>query len=142
MKKKSAGWGFHGPWTWWNAHNDLWEERLAHAERLWADGIAVNLAGGTHHVFPDHGAEFCVLNDAAIAARAMQIEDGIRQIVIIDGDVHQGDGTAAIFANDPSVRFRYTARGISPFENSRAIWILNWLMVQKMTSTWLPGAPV
>jgi acetoin utilization deacetylase AcuC-like enzyme len=68
-----------------------------------SEGNAVNLAGGTHHAFPDHGAGFCVLNDAAIAARAMQNEHGITQIVILDGDVHQGDGTAAIFDGDPSV---------------------------------------
>ncbi|MBN1564297.1 MAG: histone deacetylase, partial [Anaerolineae bacterium] len=67
------------------------------------DGGAVNLAGGTHHAFPDFGAGFCVLNDIAIAARAMQAETNCQQIVILDGDVHQGDGTAAIFANDPSV---------------------------------------
>lgn len=71
----------------------------------WAlrDGVAANLAGGTHHAFADHGAGFCVLNDVAIAARAMQYDAGVNQLVILDCDVHQGDGTAAIFADDSSV---------------------------------------
>ncbi len=67
------------------------------------DGCAINLAGGTHHAFRDHGAGYCVLNDSAIAARAMQAAGLCRHVVIIDCDVHQGDGTAAIFADDPTV---------------------------------------
>ncbi|MDG3003661.1 histone deacetylase family protein [Paludisphaera mucosa] len=65
--------------------------------------VAMNLAGGTHHAFRDHGAGYCVFNDAAVAARAMQAEGRCRKIVVIDCDVHQGDGTAAIFADDPDV---------------------------------------
>lgn len=65
--------------------------------------VAVNLAGGTHHAFRDHGAGYCVFNDAAVAARAMQAEGLCRRILIIDCDVHQGDGTASIFADDPEV---------------------------------------
>jgi acetoin utilization deacetylase AcuC-like enzyme len=79
-----------------------------------SEGIAVNLAGGTHHAFPDYGAGFCVLNDAAIAARTMQTEAGIGQVVILDGDVHQGDGTAAIFADDPTV-FTFSVHGARNF---------------------------
>jgi acetoin utilization deacetylase AcuC-like enzyme len=67
------------------------------------DGIAVNLAGGTHHAGPDHGEGFCIFNDSAIAARAMQAEGRARRILIIDCDVHQGNGTAACFAGDPTV---------------------------------------
>jgi acetoin utilization deacetylase AcuC-like enzyme len=67
------------------------------------DGIAVNLAGGTHHAYPDHGEGFCVFNDIAVAARAMQVESLAGQIAIIDCDVHQGNGTAVIFAGDASV---------------------------------------
>jgi acetoin utilization deacetylase AcuC-like enzyme len=67
------------------------------------DGIAVNLAGGTHHAFPDHGQGYCVFNDSAIAARAMQAEAKAGRVVIIDCDVHQGDGTATIFKDDPTV---------------------------------------
>lgn len=68
------------------------------------DGVAANLAGGTHHAFPDRGAGFCVFNDVAVAIRAMQADSHIRQAVVFDGDVHQGDGTAFIFQNDTTVR--------------------------------------
>jgi len=67
------------------------------------EGVAVSLAGGTHHAFRDHGAGYCVFNDAAIAALVMQFEDRARRVLIVDCDVHQGDGTAAIFSDDPSV---------------------------------------
>lgn len=68
------------------------------------DGVAVNLAGGTHHAYSDHGEGFCVFNDAAVAARAMQAELGPgTRVAIVDLDVHQGNGTAAIFEQDPSV---------------------------------------
>ncbi len=75
-----------------------------------ADGLAANLAGGTHHAFADHGGGFCVFNDAAIAARALQAEGRVRQVVVIDCDVHQGDGTANIFQYDPSV-FTFSIHG-------------------------------
>lgn len=66
-------------------------------------GVAVSLAGGTHHAFRDRGAGYCVFNDAAVAALAMQSEGRVRRVVIVDCDVHQGDGTAAILADDPSI---------------------------------------
>jgi len=65
--------------------------------------VAVNLAGGTHHAQADRGEGFCVFNDAAIAARLMQAERRVARVAIIDLDVHQGDGTAAILAKDDSV---------------------------------------
>lgn len=74
------------------------------------DGLAANLAGGTHHAFPDHGGGYCVFNDAAIAARAMQAEGCVQRVVIIDCDVHQGDGTANIFQQDASV-FTFSIHG-------------------------------
>ena len=67
------------------------------------DGLAVNLAGGTHHAFRDRGEGYCVFNDAAVAARVMQSERLAERVLIVDCDVHQGNGTAAIFADDPSV---------------------------------------
>jgi acetoin utilization deacetylase AcuC-like enzyme len=66
-------------------------------------GIGINLAGGFHHAFPDHGEGFCVFNDVAIAIRDAQAERRIRRAAVIDVDVHQGNGTAAIFADDPTV---------------------------------------
>jgi len=62
------------------------------------DGVSANLAGGTHHAYADHGEGYCVFNDSAVAARAMQAEGRASRIVIIDCDVHQGNGTAAILA--------------------------------------------
>ena len=68
-----------------------------------AEGFGINLGGGTHHAGPDYGQGFCVFNDSAVAARAMQAERLAERIVILDCDVHQGNGTAEIFADDPSV---------------------------------------
>jgi acetoin utilization deacetylase AcuC-like enzyme len=78
------------------------------------DGFSASLAGGTHHAYPDHGEGYCVLNDVAIAARAMQSEGRASRIVIIDCDVHQGNGTAAIFAQDDSV-FTFSIHGAKNF---------------------------
>lgn len=66
-------------------------------------GIAGNLAGGTHHALRDSGAGFCVFNDMAIAIQAMRREGRIRRAAVLDLDVHQGDGTAAIFEGDDAV---------------------------------------
>ncbi len=66
-------------------------------------GLGINLAGGTHHAYPDHGEGFCVLNDVAIAVRELLETRGISRVLILDLDVHQGNGTAAIFANDSRV---------------------------------------
>ena len=87
------------------------------------DGFAVNLAGGTHHSYASHGAGFCVFNDAAVAARVMQAEarergEGAVQIAIVDLDVHQGNGTASIFKDDPSV-FTLSLHGESNYPFSK-----------------------
>lgn len=74
------------------------------------DGLAANLAGGTHHAFADRGEGYCVFNDSAIAARALQAEGLVERVVIVDTDVHQGNGTAAILADDPSV-FTFSIHG-------------------------------
>jgi acetoin utilization deacetylase AcuC-like enzyme len=78
------------------------------------DGVAVSLAGGTHHAFRDHGQGFCVFNDSAIAARAVQAEGEVGRVVIVDCDVHQGNGTAAILADDPTV-FTFSIHGAHNF---------------------------
>jgi len=74
------------------------------------EGVGVNLAGGTHHAYPDHGEGYCVFNDCAVAARSMQAEGLAQRIVIIDCDVHQGNGTAATFREDPTV-FTFSIHG-------------------------------
>ena len=66
-------------------------------------GLACNTAGGTHHAFPSYGSGFCIFNDLAIASRVLQQLGLVRKILIVDLDVHQGDGTAKIFQDDPSV---------------------------------------
>jgi|AACY02.2.fsa_nt_gi Deacetylases, including yeast histone deacetylase and acetoin utilization protein len=66
-------------------------------------GIACNGAGGSHHAGPDGGAGYCVFNDVAVAAAALLAEGTVRRVLVIDCDVHQGDGTAKIFADDPRV---------------------------------------
>lgn len=87
---------------------------LAAAREALTRGWSANLAGGTHHAFRDRGEGFCVFNDAAIAARAMQVEAGLQRIAIIDCDVHQGNGTASIFSGDDSV-FTFSIHGARNF---------------------------
>lgn len=74
------------------------------------DGIAGNLAGGTHHAMPDYGEGFCVYNDVAVAIKSLQQSKWINKALVIDCDVHQGNGTAEIFANDDSV-FTFSMHG-------------------------------
>ncbi len=66
-------------------------------------GYGVNLAGGTHHAYRDHGEGYCLLNDSVVAARAMQARGRVRRVVILDADVHQGNGTASLVQDDPSI---------------------------------------
>ncbi|MEM6964219.1 MAG: histone deacetylase [Bacteroidota bacterium] len=73
-------------------------------------GCAMNIAGGTHHSFADHGEGFCVLNDFAIAANYLLLEKIVDKILIIDLDVHQGNGTAKLFENEPRV-FTFSMHG-------------------------------
>jgi acetoin utilization deacetylase AcuC-like enzyme len=68
------------------------------AQRALLDGIAVNIGGGFHHAFPDHGEGFCMIHDVAVAIRRMQRDSKIRTAMTVDCDVHHGNGTAAIFA--------------------------------------------
>jgi len=74
------------------------------------NGVALNVAGGTHHAFADHGEGFCLLNDFAIAANVLLHEQKAQQILIIDLDVHQGNGTADLFKNEPKV-FTFSMHG-------------------------------
>ncbi len=77
-------------------------------------GVGVNLAGGTHHAFRDRGEGYCVFNDSAVAALAMQAEGRAKRVAILDCDVHQGNGTAAILAEDVSV-FTFSIHGANNF---------------------------
>ena len=84
-------------------------------------GIAMNIAGGTHHAFTNKGEGFCMLNDQAIGARYLQNKELANKILIVDLDVHQGNGTAEIFQNDPTV-FTFSMHGKSnyPFHKERS----------------------
>lgn len=104
-------------------------EDLVERERIIADGtmkgcefaltngIAMNIAGGTHHAYTDRGEAFCMLNDQAIGARYLQAKRLAKKILIVDLDVHQGNGTAEIFQNDASVfTFSMHGAGNYPFK--------------------------
>lgn len=92
---------------------------LAAARSALTDGCGVNLAGGTHHARRSEGAGFCVFNDCAVAVRALQAKGQVRRALIVDLDVHQGDGTAEIFAGDASV-FTLSMHGRSNFPFRKA----------------------
>ena len=97
---------------------------IAAARAALAEGVAANLAGGTHHAHADRGAGWCVFNDVAVAARLMQAEwhrarRALLRVLVVDLDVHQGDGTAAIFADDPTV-FTFSMHGAKNFPARKA----------------------
>ncbi|GAK96107.1 deacetylases [Nonlabens tegetincola] len=108
-------------------------EELVHRELLIAqgtiegclhaikNGVAMNIAGGTHHAYTDHGEAFCLLNDQAIAARYLQNKGYAQKILIVDLDVHQGNGTAQIFKEDDSVfTFSMHGAGNYPFKKEES----------------------
>lgn len=110
-------------------------EDLVERERIIADGtmkacefalehgVAMNIAGGTHHAYTNRGEAFCMLNDQAIGARYLQAKKLAHKILIIDLDVHQGNGTAEIFQNDVSV-FTFSMHGAAnyPFKKEQSDW--------------------
>jgi acetoin utilization deacetylase AcuC-like enzyme len=73
------------------------------AQKALRDSFGCNLGGGFHHAYPGHGEGFCAIHDVAVAIRRMQADGAIRKAIVVDTDVHHGNGTAAIFAGDPSV---------------------------------------
>lgn len=92
---------------------------IAAARAALLEGVAANMAGGTHHAFADRGSGYCVFNDVAVAARLLQAEwhrlhRQLLRVLVIDLDVHQGNGTAAIFQGDPSV-FTFSMHGAKNF---------------------------
>ncbi|WP_216272408.1 histone deacetylase [Polynucleobacter sp. AM-25C3] len=94
---------------------------LAAAKLALKEGIAANLAGGTHHAYRNKGSGFCVFNDSAIAARALQKEINPKlKVAVIDLDVHQGNGTASILENDPSI-FTLSIHGENNFPFTKEV---------------------
>ena len=89
-------------------------EARAGAASTTALSVAANLAGGTHHAFPDRGEGYCVFNDVAVAAAVLLRDGAIARVAVVDCDVHQGNGTAAIFRDEPSV-FTFSMHGANNF---------------------------
>ena len=83
-------------------------------------GLACNAAGGSHHAGPDYGAGYCVFNDVAVAARALLDEGRARRVLVVDCDVHQGDGTARIFADEPAV-FAFSIHAAKNYPARKAV---------------------
>lgn len=92
-----------------------------------SEGVSLNIAGGTHHAFADHGEGFCVFNDIALASRMLLHEKKVRQILIVDLDVHQGNGNAAIFSNDSRV-FTFSMHGAKnyPLKKPKSDLDIGW----------------
>ncbi len=84
--------------TWLAVGGSLLTARLALEH-----GVSCHLAGGTHHAYPDHGSGFCIFNDCAVTAQVLLAEGQVQRLMVIDLDVHQGDATAVIFADEPRV---------------------------------------
>jgi acetoin utilization deacetylase AcuC-like enzyme len=86
----------------------------------WAltDGVGINIGGGFHHAFPDHGEGFCMIHDVAVAIRRLQRDDKIRRAMTVDCDVHQGNGTAAIFAGTRTASALLPSAGASTLDSS------------------------
>ncbi len=104
---------------------------LQASQDAFTTGLGINLAGGTHHAYPDHGEGFCTLNDVAITILDLFETTKLERILVLDLDVHQGNGTASIFANEPRV-FTLSVHGERnyPFHKERSsldIGLLDWV---------------
>jgi acetoin utilization deacetylase AcuC-like enzyme len=85
-----------------------------------SDGVALNIAGGTHHSFAGHGEGFCVYNDIAFASNLLLAEGRVSQILVVDLDVHQGNGTAALFTDDPRV-YTFSMHGAKNYPGRKEV---------------------
>src|SRR6266446_5744048 len=88
------------------------------AQNALKDRVAVNIGGGFHHAFPDHGEGFCMIHDVAVAIRRLQRDDKIRTAMTVDCDVHHGNGTAAIFAGTRTASALLPSAGASTLDSS------------------------
>jgi acetoin utilization deacetylase AcuC-like enzyme len=88
------------------------------ARQALTDGVSINIGGGFHHAFPDHGEGFCMIHDVAVAIRRLQRDDRIRTAMTVDCDVHQGNGTAAIFAGTRTASALLPSAGASTLDPS------------------------
>jgi acetoin utilization deacetylase AcuC-like enzyme len=88
------------------------------AQQALADGVGISIGGGFHHAFPDHGEGFCMIHDVAVAIRRLQRDDKIRTAMTVDCDVHQGNGTAAIFAGTRTAGALLPSAGAATLDTS------------------------
>jgi len=88
------------------------------ARQALIDGVGISIGGGFHHAFPDHGEGFCMIHDVAVAIRRLQRDDKIRTAMTVDCDVHQGNGTAAIFAGTRTASALLPSAGASTLDSS------------------------
>ena len=88
------------------------------ARQALTDGVGISIGGGFHHAFPDHGEGFCMIHDVAVAIRRLQRDDKIRTAMTVDCDVHQGNGTAAIFAGTRTASALLPSAGASTLDSS------------------------
>jgi len=94
--------------------------------RALEDGCGINVGGGFHHAYPDHGEGFCLLNDIAVGIRVLQHENRIKKALVIDCDLHQGNGTAFIFKDDPSVyTYSIHQENVYPLRKEKSNWDVN-----------------
>jgi acetoin utilization deacetylase AcuC-like enzyme len=105
---RAMGFPFHESLVWRGRH--IANGTLQCAYHAMQDGVSLNIAGGTHHAYADRGEGFCLFNDMAIASTELLYKGDVRQVLIIDLDVHQGNGTAHIFGNEPRV-FTFSMHG-------------------------------
>src|SRR5437762_13672458 len=97
------------------------------AQSALRDGFGSNLSGGFHHAYPEHGEGFCAIHDVAVAIRRLQADGAIKKAIVVDTDVHHGNGTAAIFRGDP--RFSHS-------QSISSTIIPDTSRLQASTSTW------
>lgn len=98
------------------------------------NGLGINLAGGTHHAFQEHGEGYCVFNDSAVAAKTMIQEGRVKRVVIIDCDVHQGNGTASILSGDKDI-FTFSIHGRKNFPHDKETSDLDIALEDKTADT-------
>lgn len=120
---------------------------LSAAEQALVHGLALNTAGGTHHAHADYASGYCLINDLAVAAATLLAHQWVNRVLIVDLDVHQGDGTARLFANEPRV-FTFSMHAARNFPARKAISDLDVELdagvgdaaYQQQLQYWLPEA--
>ena len=107
------------------------------AQAALRDGFGSNLSGGFHHAYPGHGEGFCAIHDVAVAIRKLQADGAVKKAMVVDTDVHHGNGTAAIFRNDPrSSQFRFIRKTTIQRTSHHRASISTWPTALMTMSIW------